>query len=205
MNKNPIIETKFIDIDHDSNPVGEIRNFSNDINSHWSRMIYLSENQELLLTPNMRNDIYIYKGELLENGKEYWIGTFLIRSIDTNLYSGNSGAILFVYSDVFKGTLHETIGPEERKWHRGSAVGMEIAPLINIGHQLSLISWMPGTSISNHEHPFGEEIFVIKWELQDARGKYPAWTWQRFHPNSHHTPFVDVETLILLRNGHLRC
>jgi anti-sigma factor ChrR (cupin superfamily) len=62
----------------------------------------------------------------------------------------------------------------------------------------------PGTRAHMHHHPRGEEIDVLEGELQDQRGRYPAGSWQRLHADPGHAPFADVDTLILLRNGHLR-
>ena len=89
-------------------------------------------------------------------------------------------------------------------WQQGGVRGMRIAPLIDDYYRLMLVSWSPNTNVPYHDHPRGEEIFVLKGELQDQRGRYPAGTWQRLHPGTGHSPHVTADTLILLRNGHLR-
>jgi anti-sigma factor ChrR (cupin superfamily) len=55
-----------------------------------------------------------------------------------------------------------------------------------------------------HQHPRGEEIFVLKGTLCDKYGRYAAATWQRFPPGTGHAPFAETETLIHLRNGYLQ-
>lgn len=54
-----------------------------------------------------------------------------------------------------------------------------------------------------HTHFGGEEIFVLKGTFKDEHGEYPEGTWLRSpHMSSHH-PWVDEETIILVKTGHL--
>ena len=81
---------------------------------------------------------------------------------------------------------------------------MQVASLIGPDHELMLVVWSRGTHMRFHRHPQGEEIFVLQGELRDQHGCYPAGTWQRLHPGTGHAPYSETDTLILLRNGHLR-
>jgi anti-sigma factor ChrR (cupin superfamily) len=49
----------------------------------------------------------------------------------------------------------------------------------------------------------GEEIYVISGEFIDEHGRYPAGTWIRSPHLSQHHPFVEKDTLILVKTGHL--
>ena len=49
----------------------------------------------------------------------------------------------------------------------------------------------------------GEEIFVLSGEFCDEHGRYPAGTWIRSPHLSQHHPFVDKETIIWVKTGHL--
>lgn len=54
-----------------------------------------------------------------------------------------------------------------------------------------------------HEHPGGEEIYVIEGELKDADGTYPAGTWLRRPPGSAHCPVATQDALLWVKSGHL--
>ena len=55
-----------------------------------------------------------------------------------------------------------------------------------------------------HEHPGGEEIFIISGELKDEDGTYPAGTWLRRPPGSKHCPVATRDALLWVKSGHLR-
>jgi anti-sigma factor ChrR (cupin superfamily) len=54
-----------------------------------------------------------------------------------------------------------------------------------------------------HEHPGGEEIYVLEGELMDADGTYPAGTWLRRPPGSKHCPVATKNALLWVKSGHL--
>lgn len=171
----------------------------------WAGVISLPPHATLRMFSRTRNDLYVLDGGLIDNGTERESGTFLGRGDAVPVQAGPRGASLFVYSDrlaTASGT--ETVAPDQREWVQGSVKGMQVAPLSQTHHRLLLVSWLPGTRVGFHVHPRGEEIFVLKGELCDQRGRYRAGSWQRFHPGSGHAPYAEVETTILLRNGHLQ-
>lgn len=59
------------------------------------------------------------------------------------------------------------------------------------------------TPFQPHTHHGGEEIYVIKGELLDENGHYPAGTWIRSPHLSSHNPYVEQDTLIWVKVGHL--
>ena len=54
-----------------------------------------------------------------------------------------------------------------------------------------------------HRHFAGEEILVISGTFKDEFGAYPKHTWIRSPHMSQHDPFVEEETVILVKTGHL--
>jgi quercetin dioxygenase-like cupin family protein len=46
----------------------------------------------------------------------------------------------------------------------------------------------PGARLGPIELPEGEEVFVLRGELEDEHGRYPTHTWLRFAPGSVHAP-----------------
>jgi anti-sigma factor ChrR (cupin superfamily) len=78
-------------------------------------------------------------------------------------------------------------------------------------------AWLPGENdvrvmplyyyetemVDQHQHFGGEEVFVLSGTLFDEYGEYPAGTWIRYPHNSEHYPYVEAETVIWIKTGHL--
>ena len=60
------------------------------------------------------------------------------------------------------------------------------------GITTSVVRYEAGAKFSEHTHPKGEEIFVLEGELSDEFGAYPAGTYIRNPPGSHHSPFSST-------------
>ena len=200
-----MIESKSIDLARPVNQTGEVIGFTNAGDIHWTGIVDLPAHACLTLDVSSCNDLYILQGELSENaGPIYTVGAFLRRSKRTSLIAGPEGARLFKYQDRSAAPSdHTTVTPNQLDWREGGAVGMKVASLVNANHRLMLVSWIRGTQMRLHDHPMGEEIFVLTGQLQDQHGRYPAGTWQRLYPETSHSPYSETHTLILLRNGHL--
>lgn len=54
-----------------------------------------------------------------------------------------------------------------------------------------------------HDHPAGEEIYVIEGAIEDEHGYHGAGTWLRFPPGSSHCPTAVVDALLWVKSGHL--
>lgn len=89
-------------------------------------------------------------------------------------------------------------------WQRHDVAGVRILPLHAYGSErVALLRCEPGVRFPQHEHPGGEEIFVLEGALSDEFGRYPEGTWLRSPPVSAHTPFSDEGCLFYLKAGHL--
>ncbi|MFT5289514.1 MAG: anti-sigma factor ChrR (cupin superfamily) [Planctomycetota bacterium] len=66
------------------------------------------------------------------------------------------------------------------------------------------VHWPAGERFMPHQHWGGEEIFVLSGKFMDEHGEYPAGTWLRSPHLSAHHPFVEEETVIFVKTGHLR-
>lgn len=88
-------------------------------------------------------------------------------------------------------------------WNTG-VNGLQVMPLHHYkDEQVALVKWPGGAKFPSHQHIGGEEIYVISGELQDQHGRYPQGTWLRSPPLSEHQPFVEEDTLIWVKTGHL--
>lgn len=170
----------------------------------WSGVIWCPPSSVVEMTAGAAHDVYLLRGTVLAEGTTYAEGTFIAEWRDKPIVAGREGAALFVFRHVPTfATRTQFIEPQDLVWYPGGAAGMRVAPLVNAHHRVILVSWQPGTKVGFHDHPFGEEIFVLNGELQDQRGRYPVGSWQRLYPNTGHAPFAEERTLIILRNGHL--
>jgi anti-sigma factor ChrR (cupin superfamily) len=68
---------------------------------------------------------------------------------------------------------------------------------------VALYKWPAGARYDQHQHFGGEEVFVLSGTLFDEYGEYPAGTWIRYPHNSEHYPYVEAETVIWIKTGHL--
>lgn len=81
---------------------------------------------------------------------------------------------------------------------------LEVLPLHEFGGEhTALVKWPAGEKFVPHQHWGGEEVYVIYGEFIDEHGRYPAGSWIRSPHLSKHHPYVEEETLILVKTGHL--
>ncbi len=82
--------------------------------------------------------------------------------------------------------------------------GLKVMPLhTHLTESTALVKWPAGEVFKPHTHFGGEEIFVIEGEFIDEFGRYPKGTWIRSPHMSQHHPYVEQETIILVKVGHL--
>ena len=98
---------------------------------------------------------------------------------------------------------HINIDTNNADWFSGQG-NLKVMPLHHFrGESTSLVHWPAGEHFSPHVHAGGEEIYVIRGELIDEHGRYPEGCWIRSPHMSRHNPYVEKETLILVKVGHL--
>jgi anti-sigma factor ChrR (cupin superfamily) len=71
------------------------------------------------------------------------------------------------------------------------------------GESVVLVELPAGAPGITHEHPGGEEIYVIKGVIKDEWGTYPAGTWLRQPPGTSHCPYAVEDALLWTKAGHL--
>jgi len=71
------------------------------------------------------------------------------------------------------------------------------------GVKTYLARFQPGCVAAEHDHPGGEEVFVLEGTLQDEDGTYPEGTWLRLPAGSRHHPRSDAGCLLYVKIGHL--
>ena len=86
------------------------------------------------------------------------------------------------------------IRPHLQPWQKSPADGVSRRPLeretAESGHTSSFVKFEPGSYLPPHQHPQGEEIYVLEGTFSDENGDYPAGTYIRNPPGSTHKPFT---------------
>ena len=198
-----MIETSWVDIAGLLGSAG-VYSLSDKHDSHWAGVVHLSPGENLNTHTSFRNDLYILKGSISEYGHPFYgPGTFITRG-SAHFIAGNAGVMFFAYREPTASyAACATLHSNTIEWRRSGMKGLKVATLLESSHTLKLVFWGMGTRVPFHNHPLGEEIFVLSGELKDERGRHPPGTWQRFYPGAGHSPYVDIPSLVLLRNGHL--
>jgi len=70
------------------------------------------------------------------------------------------------------------------------------------GRVTSLVRFDPGAAFATHGHPMGEEIMVLEGIFSDENGDYPAGSYLRHPPGSHHAPFSKEGCIIFVKLDH---
>lgn len=67
------------------------------------------------------------------------------------------------------------------------------------GHTTSIVKYLPNSVFNQHNHPKGEEIFVLDGVFSDEHGDYPAGTYLRNPPRSSHSPFSKDGCILFVK------
>ena len=115
------------------------------------------------------------------------------------------GCVIFVKLNQFneQDLQQVRINTLEAEWLNGIG-GLQVMPLHEFKHEhVALVKWPANEKFQPHRHFGGEEVLVLSGLFQDEHGAYPINTWVRSPHMSEHFPFVNEETVILVKTGHL--
>jgi anti-sigma factor ChrR (cupin superfamily) len=115
------------------------------------------------------------------------------------------GCTLFVKLCQFdpRDTRQLAIDTTSASWLPGQGA-LEVLPLHEFeGEHVALVRWPAGERFLPHRHFGGEEILELSGTFRDEHASYPAGSWIRSPHQSVHHPFVDEETVIWVKTGHL--
>ncbi|WP_413701914.1 cupin domain-containing protein [Psychromonas sp. KJ10-10] len=100
-------------------------------------------------------------------------------------------------------TKRVVIDSNHLEWVNSPSQGVLRKPLarsdLQVGHVTSIVSYAPGSSFTQHNHPLGEEIFVLEGVFSDERGDYPKGSYLRNPPGSKHSPFSREGCVIFVK------
>lgn len=157
-------------------------------------------------THPLGEEIIVLDGVFSDEFGDYGQGSYL-RNPPNSAHSpfSKEGCTLFVKLDQFdeRDTQQVRIDTHATPWSPGIG-GLQVMALHAFEHEhVALVKWPAGESFQPHRHFGGEEIFVLSGEFKDEHGSYPANTWLRSPHMSEHFPYVEEETIIWVKVGHL--
>ena len=95
------------------------------------------------------------------------------------------------------------INTEKQPWLKSPKQGVWRKPLAREeaeqGHATSIVKYDAGASFSEHNHPLGEEIFVLDGVFSDHTGDYPAGTYFRNPKGFIHAPYSTTGCVLLVK------
>jgi anti-sigma factor ChrR (cupin superfamily) len=154
----------------------------------------------------MGEEIFVLEGIFSDEHGDYPAGTY-IRNPPGSSHApfSEQGCVIFVKLNQFDQRDNTSIrlNTAEEAWLPGIG-GLEVMPLHEFEHEhVALVKWPAGERFQPHRHFGGEEILVLSGQFSDEHGQYPQGSWMRSPHMSEHYPFVEQETIILVKTGHL--
>jgi len=151
-------------------------------------------------------EILVLEGIFSDETGDYPAGSYL-RNPEGFRHApfSKEGCVIFVKLHQFKegDDHHVSVDTHSTQWQPGIG-GLKVMPLHQFETEsVALVKWPAGEHFQAHTHFGGEEIYVISGEFIDEHGRYPAGTWIRSPHLSRHDPYVEEETIILVKVGHL--
>ena len=145
-------------------------------------------------------EIFVLEGVYKNEFGEFKSGTYLNLPNENEAFvTSTTGCVIFRKENCDKGVENIIIDTNSTPWLKGQG-NLEVMPLFT---QTALVKWPQNERFIPHKHWGGEEIFVLKGRFMDEHGIYPKGSWIRSPHLSTHFPFVEEETIIFVKTGHL--
>lgn len=163
--------------------------------------IKLSEGSHLNTNSKINSvEIFVLEGTYINEYGEFEKGTYLRFSKEDEAFvKSDKGCVIFRKTNFFTEEQKLIVDTNTTGWLQGQG-NLEVKPL---HEQTALVKWPKGERFIPHKHWGGEEIVVLTGTFMDEHGKYPKHSWIRSPHLSEHFPFVEEETIIFVKTGHM--
>lgn len=154
-------------------------------------------------------EILVLDGVFSDQHGDYPTGTYLLNPEGfSHAPFSKEGCVLFVKLRQYPGPNRRQIiiDTNEGAWQARTTPGFSALPLYEEDgrpESVRLVRFAAGTAFPEHDHPGGEEIFVLDGDLRDEHGQYEAGSWARYPPGSRHTAVSDGGCTLYVKSGHL--
>lgn len=164
-------------------------------------LIKLNENSILNQNSKINSvEIFVLEGTYINQYGEFSEGTYLKLSEENeSLVKTDTTCVIFRKTNHFTNEQKIIVNTKTSQWLKGQG-NLEVMPL---DIQTALVKWPKDEKFIPHKHFGGEEIFVLTGIFMDEHGQYPKGSWIRSPHLSAHFPYVEEETIIFVKTGHL--
>ena len=164
-------------------------------------IIKLQNDSKLNIKSNLNSvEIYVLEGTYINEYGIFEEGTYLKFSREDEAFvKTNSSCTIFRKINYFNESENIVINTKINFWQEGYG-NLQVMPL---DIQTALVKWPKNERFISHKHWGGEEILVLSGTFIDEYGAYPKGTWIRSPHLSEHFPYVEEETIIFVKTGHL--
>ncbi len=163
--------------------------------------IKLNKNSQLSQIEKINSvEIFVLEGTYINEYGEHPQGTYLRLPCENESFvKSEKGFVIFRKTNFFTDNIQVIINTNDTTWLEGQGK-LEVKPLYE---QTALVKWPEGEKFVPHKHWGGEEVLVLKGVFIDEYGHYPTGSWIRSPHLSEHFPYVNEETIIFVKTGHI--
>ncbi len=152
-------------------------------------------------------EILVLDGILSDEHGDWPAGSYLLNPDGfRHAPFSREGCVCFVKLRQYRGAEHVVVNSRTAPWQAGDLPGTEILPLYknpDDAERIFLFRAPPGCDAPAHDHPGGEELFILEGSLTDEHGTYREGDWVRSPPGSGHDPYSTDGLLAYVKLGHL--
>jgi len=154
-------------------------------------------------------EIFVLEGVFSDEHGDYPAGTFLLNPQGfVHAPFSRQGCVIFVKLRQYPGTdrRHIVVDTTAAPWLDTPAAGITYQELyIEPGRpeRIVHVRAAPGTGGPEHDHPGGEEVFVLEGSCHDEFGSYRVGSWVRYPPGSRHRLITEEGCRLYVKSGHL--
>jgi len=152
-------------------------------------------------------EYFVLDGVFSDEHGDYPTGTYVHNPVGSaHAPYSRDGCIIWV-------KLHQMAAADDRRvvfdttkgmWAPAQSDGLQIMDLHLFEEtRVALLRFETGLSLASHDHPLGEEFFVLDGGLEDELGNYVAGSWVRQPAGSGHRPHSPRGCVVLSKSGHL--
>ncbi len=149
-------------------------------------------------------EIFVLDGVFSDEHGDYPAGSYLLNPEGfRHAPFSKNGCVIFVKLRQYAGAdrLHITLDTAALPWRLGPAEGVTVKPLYaqdGYPERIRLLRLEAASGPFPHDHPHGEETFVLDGSFEDEHGSYRAGTWIREPPGSRHAPLSRDGVVLLV-------
>lgn len=153
-------------------------------------------------------EIFVLDGVFSDEHGDYGPGSFLLNPEGfSHAPFSKQGCVLFVKLRQYPGQDRRQIKIDTNagEWQT-RAPGVEAMTLYDEAdhpEKIRLVRFAPGTNFPDHDHPGGEEVFILDGGIEDDYGKYGKGCWGRYPVGSRHKVFSEQGCVLYVKTGHL--